>query len=58
MNNNARDETTDKPVSLNNKATPDAAVFSGAALDPTSGAAAGADAGFASGGGGGYLLQD
>ena len=31
MNDDARDDPTDRPVSLNNVATPDAAVFTGSA---------------------------
>ena len=38
MNNNDRDDATDRPIPLNNESTPDAAVFSRAALAPTSAA--------------------
>ena len=44
MNNDACDDATNRPVSLNNEATPDAAIFAGAAPAPTSGAAAGTGA--------------
>ena len=40
MNGNASDDATDPPVSLNNEATPDSAIFSGTA--PASTATAGA----------------
>ena len=43
MNDDNRDDTTNRPVSLNNEATPDATVFVGAAPAPTSGAASGWD---------------
>ena len=35
MNDDARDNDTDRIVSLNNKANPDADVFAGAATSPT-----------------------
>ena len=54
MNDDAPDDATGQPVSLNNKSTPDAAVFAGAAPAPTSGAATGDGA--ASGGGGGEVF--
>ena len=38
MKNDTCDDATDQTVSLNNESTPDAAVFSGAAPAPTSGA--------------------
>ena len=55
MNNNARNDATDQPISLNNETTPDAAVFAGTAPAPTAVAAAGTAA--VGGGGGGSLLQ-
>ena len=54
MNGNARDDATGRPISLNNEATPDAAVFDGTSLVTTAGATAGDDAGAARGGGGLY----
>ena len=41
MNNGARDDATDRPISLKNEATPDAAVFAGANPAPTAGAIVG-----------------
>ena len=41
MNYDAHDDATDQTVSLNNKPTPDATVFSGAAPAPTVWSAAG-----------------
>ena len=35
MNNNACDDSTNQPVSLNNEDTPDAAVFAGTSSTPT-----------------------
>ena len=45
MNDNAHYDATNRPISIKNEATPDAAVFAGATRSPTSGAAAGAAAG-------------
>ena len=42
MNDNAYDYTTDRPVSVNNEATPDTAAFSRASSTPTYGAGAAA----------------
>ena len=42
MNKNSHDEANYWPVFINNKTTPDTAVFEGAALSPTDGAATGA----------------
>ena len=39
MNDDARDDASDRPVSLINEASPDAAVFAGANPDPNAGAA-------------------
>ena len=41
MDDNARNDATGRPISLNNESTPDTVVFSGAAPNPTSGAASG-----------------
>ena len=56
MNNEACDDTTDRPVSLNNKGTPDAAIFVSAKPAPTDGSSAGAVASTVLGGWG-FLLQ-
>ena len=48
MNDGARDDGTDQPVSLNNEATPDSAIFSDASPSPTSVAVAVAGTGAAS----------
>ena len=53
MNDNACNDATNRPVSLNNEATPDASVFAGAATALTSGAGSGAT----SGGGGGIYCN-
>ena len=42
MNDDARNEDTDRPFNLNNEANPDTAIFSGAAPDPTATVAAAA----------------
>ena len=55
MNNDARNDATKRLVSLNNEATLDAAVYSGASPNPTVGAAASTIAGAILGGG--YFLQ-
>ena len=55
MNDYASNNATDQPISINNKANPDVAVFTGAAPAPTAGASAGAGAGS---GGGGLLQSD
>ena len=52
MNNDAGDEATDRPVSLNKEATPDAAVLKDAATTPTVGSVDGSAAL-----GKGYLLK-
>ena len=44
MNNDAGDEATDRPVSLNKEATPDAAVLKDAATTPTVGSVDGSAA--------------
>ena len=49
INDDTRDDATDRPVSLNNEATPDAAVLSRAAPAHTAGATSGAGVGAASG---------
>ena len=41
INNNNRDDATDRPIPLNTEATPDAAVFAGADPTPTTGAVSG-----------------
>ena len=46
MNDNARDDPTNRPVFLNNVATPDAAIFTSSTAGANSGAAMG-----------GFLLQ-
>ena len=51
MNNDACDDATNRTVSLNNEATPDATVFVGAITSPNTAVATGITAGTALGGG-------